>query len=144
MKINISSAKICKSCLFVCLIFFFKFVIQTSSKCYCDFIWRATGTFLVSMERGGPYLSSSTKIIKIRGFIAKIYGGDGNHLPLVYVLQKYLLYKKVKPVGYFLKLLIYVTLEIWTGNGGVIHKQDKFKNIRYTSICYNHYLENKR
>ena len=40
------------------------------------------------MERGDSYLSSSTKIIRIGGLIAKVYGGGGNHPPSVDVLQK--------------------------------------------------------
>ena len=38
----------------------------------CDVKWRATGTLLVSIEREDSYLSSSTKIIRIGGLIAKI------------------------------------------------------------------------
>ena len=44
--------------------------------------------FLVSMERRDSYLSSSTKIIRIGGLIAKIQGGGGNHPLSVDVLQK--------------------------------------------------------
>ena len=43
---------------------------MTSLKRHCDVKWRATGTFLVSMERGDSFLSSSTKIMRIGGLIA--------------------------------------------------------------------------
>ena len=59
--------------------FIFVCVTLTSLKRHRDVKWRVIGTFLTSMEREGPYLSSSTKITKIEGFIAKIWGGGGNH-----------------------------------------------------------------
>ena len=47
-------------------------VILTSLKRHCNAKWRATGTFLKSMEKWDSYLSSSTKIIRIGGLIANI------------------------------------------------------------------------
>ena len=59
-----------------------KGVVATSQNCIflgflvkifdSDDVKRAIGTFLVSMERGDSYLFSRTKIIRIRGFTAKI------------------------------------------------------------------------
>ena len=63
LNFSLFSSKICQIQIFVFL---------TSLKRHCDVKWRATGTCLVSMERGDSYLSSSTKIIRIRGLIAKI------------------------------------------------------------------------
>ena len=85
MKISINSAEFGNIgcflfvCLFVfmflvcfCLVFVCLFVLTlTSLKRHCDVRCKAID-IMVSIERGDPYLSSSTKIIRIGGFIAKI------------------------------------------------------------------------
>ena len=40
---------------------------MTTLKCHSDIKRRATGTILVSMERGGPYLSSSLTLKNDQG-----------------------------------------------------------------------------
>ena len=84
--------------LFVCLFFnlkinLFLWKIHKVYFCDSDSLWCQMKSycyfFLVSIERRGPFLPFSTKIIRIWGFMAKVYKGrGGNHTPLVDMLQK--------------------------------------------------------